>query len=539
MEECSRGDVVEEEMENGANDEEMDGGTNDKEIIENGVDSAAEGKQPLQNIDANSPNASSESNKTGDELKKKKKKKKKTPKGGTNAHPTCCQGHGHGHGPGDHSHGGYPDGSGAVAGEADNQMSPTSAKDMHKVFKRIFIESRNAAGTDDKQRKDKKYQFWDTQPVPKLDESIDANVNEPVEENKADIRQQPFSLPSGFTWDTLNIENTDELKELYTLLNENYVEDDDNMFRFDYSPNFLRWALCPPGWKKVWHCCVRVSTNKKLVGFISAIPARIRIYTKEVDMVEINFLCVHKKLRAKRVAPVLIREITRRVNLEGIFQAGYTAGVILPRPVGTCRYWHRSLNPKKLIDVKFSHLKRNMTMQRTIKLYKLPEQTKLPTLRSMTESDIASGHKMLTEHLKNFDLAPVFTVEEFRHWFMPVNDVIVTYVTCDETTGEVDNLLSFYQLPSTVVDHPRYKSLKAAYSFYNVAKKNDLSDLMHDALVIAKNDNYDVFNALNLMNNGTFLEDLKFGIGDGNLNYYLYNWKCPSIEPEKIGLVLQ
>lgn len=54
-------------------------------------------------------------------------------------------------------------------------------------------------------------------------------------------------------------------------------------------------------------------------------------------MVEINFLCVHKKLRSKRMAPVLIREITRRVNLQGIFQAVYTAGVVLPKPVGTCR----------------------------------------------------------------------------------------------------------------------------------------------------------------------------------------------------------
>lgn len=90
-------------------------------------------------------------------------------------------------------------------------------------------------------------------------------------------------------------------------------------------------------------------------------------------MVEINFLCVHKKLRSKRMAPVLIREITRRVNLQGIFQAIYTAGVVLPKPFGSCRYWHRSLNPKKLIEVKFSHLTRNMTVARTIKLYKLPE----------------------------------------------------------------------------------------------------------------------------------------------------------------------
>lgn len=59
---------------------------------------------------------------------------------------------------------------------------------------------------------------------------------------------------------------------------------------------------------------------------------------REKKMVEINFLCVHKKLRSKRVAPVLIREITRRVNLQGIFQAVYTAGVVLPKPVGTCRW---------------------------------------------------------------------------------------------------------------------------------------------------------------------------------------------------------
>lgn len=54
-------------------------------------------------------------------------------------------------------------------------------------------------------------------------------------------------------------------------------------------------------------------------------------------LVEINFLCVHKKLRSKRLAPVLIKEVTRRVNMESIYQAVYTAGVYLPKPFGTCR----------------------------------------------------------------------------------------------------------------------------------------------------------------------------------------------------------
>lgn len=69
-----------------------------------------------------------------------------------------------------------------------------------------------------------------------------------------------------------------QLKELYLLLNENYVEDDDNMFRFDYSPEFLKWALKPPGWIKDWHTGVRVTKSSKLVGFISAIPAHVKVY---------------------------------------------------------------------------------------------------------------------------------------------------------------------------------------------------------------------------------------------------------------------
>ncbi len=45
---------------------------------------------------------------------------------------------------------------------------------------------------------------------------------------------------------------------------------------------------------------------------------------------------------------------------------------------------------------------------------------------------------------------------------------------------------------------------------------------------------FDVFNALDLMDNKEVLEKLKFGIGDGNLQYYLYNWKCPYMECEKV-----
>lgn len=41
---------------------------------------------------------------------------------------------------------------------------------------------------------------------------------------------------------------------------------------------FLLRALQPPNWLAQWHCGVRVDTNNKLVGFIAALPADVRIY---------------------------------------------------------------------------------------------------------------------------------------------------------------------------------------------------------------------------------------------------------------------
>ena len=40
---------------------------------------------------------------------------------------------------------------------------------------------------------------------------------------------------------------------------------------------------------------------------VAAVPATISIRSNIKSMVEINFLCVHKKLRSKRLTPLLIK----------------------------------------------------------------------------------------------------------------------------------------------------------------------------------------------------------------------------------------
>lgn len=80
-------------------------------------------------------------------------------------------------------------------------------------------------------------------------------------------------------------------------------------------------------------------------------------------------------------------------------QHRYTAGVVLPKPVGRAQYWHRSLNPKKLIEVRFSSLKPRMTLARTIKLYRVAKktQTKLRPLRK-EDVRITLLSPLLTKH---------------------------------------------------------------------------------------------------------------------------------------------
>lgn len=395
-----------------------------------------------------------------------------------------------------------------------------------------------SAGWDanSKGQQQKEWKFWDTQPVPKLSDKV-SEVGK-IEPDKEDVRKTPYSLQAEFEWDTLDLSSQSELEEVYKLLNENYVEDEDNMFRFDYSAEFLQWALRPPGWVQDWHCGVRVKKSRKLVGFISAVPAMIKVHDQQQRMVEINFLCVHKKLRSKRVAPVLIREITRRVNLRGIFQATYTAGVLLPKPIAKCRYYHRPLNPKKLVAIKFSHIGRNQTMQRLLKLMRLPEEPQIKGLRPMLHTDVPGCHQLLAEHLAKFKLSPMFMPDEVAHYFVPRPGIIETYVVEDEN-GKITDMSSFFTLPSSVMHHPEYSTMKAAYSYYTVASKHPLKDLVKDMLIVAKQKNHDVFNALDLMDNQTFLKDLKFGMGDGNLHYYLYNFKCPEMTESQVGLVLQ
>lgn len=90
------------------------------------------------------------------------------------------------------------------------------------------------------------YKFWQTQPVPKFGEK------EQIEEGPfkiVDLEQvpkEPGPLVEGFEWVTMDLTDDEEIKEVYELLNGHYVEDNEAMFRLNYSKAFFKWYELHP-----------------------------------------------------------------------------------------------------------------------------------------------------------------------------------------------------------------------------------------------------------------------------------------------------
>ena len=387
------------------------------------------------------------------------------------------------------------------------ELSSMSKQQASELLKKMDVsELLTGLSLGPKNQKDiAAYKFWQTQPVPKFEE--DRSAEGPIKLVVPElVPKAPAPLPEAYEWCELDLTNEDEIAEVYNLLSNHYVEDDDAQFRFSYSESFFNWALKAPHWKRSWHIGVRAAKSRKLVATIFGIPTSVRIRSHVLSVVEINFLCVHKQLRSKRLAPTLIKEVTRRCHLEGVYQAIYTAGVILPTPVGSCRYFHRSLDWLKLYECGFSGLPPGTTKARMISRNQVPVHTSTPGLRPMTTADIDSVLDLLSRYLKRFELAQEFTREEIEHWLLnkikDQDDRVVWAYVVEGENGKITDLVSFYCLESSVIKVEKHDKVRAAYLFYYASEtafnekeqgfKERLRILIGDALVEAKKVRFDL-----------------------------------------------
>lgn len=254
---------------------------------------------------------------------------------------------------------------------------------------------------------------------------------------------------------------------------------------------------------------------------------RFCLIYRRLKTAEVNFLCVHREWRSKRLAPLLIKEVTRRVNLVGIYQAIYTAGVKIPQPICTATYYHMPLNQRKLVSSGFCSPHQTFS-----NIYKDFSQISLEALRMEDAEDVVAK---LNAYTSNFKLHPIFSVHEFLHYFIPREGIIYSFIK--KKKGQITDFISFYSVPTTVLE--KNITINVAYLFYYFSPdKNSLVELLGGALCQCERLGFDVFNVLDVMSNQDTFNELGFAPGDGKLNYYLFNWKTSKLAPAEIGFVL-
>jgi glycylpeptide N-tetradecanoyltransferase len=342
------------------------------------------------------------------------------------------------------------------------------------------------------------HQFWDKQPVPHNEAH---KVGEIEEERKS--YTEPLKLPGDFVWSEFSFE------DIHAFVKEHYVSDD--RFKLEYDFSTMRWASEASGHE---HICIALAETGKLVGYISSVPSKVRVVEDVLNMVDINFLCVHPSYRNNRLAPILISEAKRRANTNNIWQAVYTAETKIPTPITKSHYWHRFLDVKYLIKSGFYQTNRPRE-----KYYELQGRS---MFRKMTSKDVPKVTKILKTYFEKFKIAPVINEKWVRYWILPIH----AYVN-----DQSDDFISFYEIPYERTDGSY--TVKQVYSYYMVG------DVYNDAFILARNQGYHVFNTLDIGQTDESIEKFKFMKGTGHVYYYLFNWGLrEDIKKEDVQLKL-
>lgn len=131
----------------------------------------------------------------------------------------------------------------ALASEIAKSSGSNDLSSATEALKRLKLqEIMTGLASSGKNAKDMgAYKFWSTQPVPTFGEGAKFEDG-PIKVQSLDqVAKEPAPLVSGFEWCDMDISNPQENEEVRDLLQGHYVEDDEALFRFNYSYSILKW----------------------------------------------------------------------------------------------------------------------------------------------------------------------------------------------------------------------------------------------------------------------------------------------------------
>lgn len=337
------------------------------------------------------------------------------------------------------------------------------------------------------------HEFWDIQPVSNYHTKNEGIILKP--------KYLHINIPplNEYYWEYIN-----DLSELLNFININYRNDE------NYTLDHLKYILDSPYShiiklkdynRKSTNICLKDKNNKQIIGCIIAKPIVLNINNKIVEGFYVDFLCVKKELRNKRLAPILISkflEVYKEFKMDfNIFKID-----VKPLPfnyVGKFNYYH--LKVSEILN------KSKDFIQNIVKLDK---------------DNIEIAYKYFYYKISSkYKLYQIMTIDEFKYYFIH-NNLIHTYITFNRN-NEINSFTSF-----TAMNYKdNIKTLELTYYLGNV-RLQSFKELLKD---------YEYILFTDVMENKNILKEFNNCEKGHKFYYHFYNYHT-NIKQSEIGIVL-
>ena len=382
------------------------------------------------------------------------------------------------------------------------------------------------------------YSWWKGKPVHNLDEVVARS--EKIESNLARraphvVSEEPMKIPGAMEWLIVDLGNDVEMEKIASFLRTYYGTE---KIKLECTIEFMRWTLGRQG------VLIALVTNvgKTICGVVGATIMNMMMYDKKERFGQPLFLCAHPIYRKKKLAGVLIDEMTRRLNLMGVSQGLFATKLCVPTPIAHIRIYYRPLNYKRLIDLKYLSSDSDKSEYFGIEI----DSTKYVPMK---EENVGRVLELYGKWMDRFNVYNRYDEGEFRDLLL--GPIVRSYVL-EDLNGKIVDFLSFYEC-NFVFDG---KVVKVAHMFLYSANGIMAGDVIDNVVKLAKGLGFDLLLVPDVMTLGDALLTKEKAVDeDSEVEEYermyehqctkttdrmfvnLFNWKCPPVRPRQMGVI--
>ena len=159
----------------------------------------------------------------------------------------------------------------------------------------------------------------------------------------------------------------------------------------------------------------------------------------------ISFLCIDKDYRFQKLAEIMFKEMFRRTYLDNVYQNIFVSQRLIPKPFAESTYYYRPLHIERIKEmIKYGLYPKDFD----IKKVEIKEQTSVK-FRPMEKKDVKSVTKLFYESQKKYKIYSIFSEDEIEHWFIPIKNVIYSFVR-EDNNGNITDFTSFYKIDAYI-----------------------------------------------------------------------------------------